>query len=61
MTHNEENLLIFFSPAVSLILTACTDAQLIAIYHTMMAKKRCSLNETILYCAGSNVNKCTAV
>lgn len=31
---------IFFSPAVSLILTARMDAQLNAMYCTMMAKKK---------------------
>lgn len=44
MSYNEGNLLIyiyvFFSPAVSLILTARMDAQLNAMYCTMMAKKK---------------------
>lgn len=43
MSYNEGNLLIYiyiFSPAVSLILTARMDAQLNAMYCTMMAKKK---------------------
>jgi len=37
------------------------DAIFITVYCSRMARKRCSFNETIIYCKASNLNKCMAV